>query len=521
LLEKRLALEPQSPLFARLASYYLQVGRVKDALRLCDDGLAHYPFYTTAHAIKGKALAELGMMAEAKHEYELVHEFLPRNETFARLASSIDLETSHVLQAPPTVKKAAKEVVPAVAMPQVVLEEPIVEEEVQPTLVEDTPPQEPQTIESTKISPPTDDTFGLEEQPVAESQPEEPGAAEKLGLAMHFEPQQTFSDFGFDTAAQEPVVTAEEPFVPAEEPATQEFAAQEPQTFEPTEISTPPEGSFAVEEQPEDPGAAEELGFDMQVEPQETLSDFGFDTAPQEAPSAHVEEIPIGSQPMEESQRAIESEPEQPQEPSPFESPIMEAVQASPVPAAPAASETSGEEAPDWFEAFSQLQQPAEGTAATPADSPSEEENPFAMFGGDQSSATVEGEPYEEFTSRVGTELSGTEDTVTLEEYLGQAASAQPSPEPADNIGELAEKLKTSPRITPPVVNFAEKSSRSASDVDAASGSGFATGTLAEIYVKQGWFDDAIKAYRALAMNKPAEREKFEQRIAEIEGMKK
>jgi hypothetical protein len=121
----------------------------------------------------------------------------------------------------------------------------------------------------------------------------------------------------------------------------------------------------------------------------------------------------------------------------------------------------------------------------------------------------------------MGTELSGTENTVTLEEYLGQAASAQPSPEPADNIGELAERLKTSPRITPPVINFAEKSSRSASEGDAASGSGFVTPTLAEIYVKQGWFDDAIKAYRALATNKPAEREKFEQRIAEIEGMKK
>jgi hypothetical protein len=200
---------------------------------------------------------------------------------------------------------------------------------------------------------------------------------------------------------------------------------------------------------------------------------------------------------------------------------MMKAVQASAEPAAPAASETSGEETPDWFEAFSQLQQPVEVTAETPADSPSEEENPFAMFGGDQSSATLEGEPYEEFTARVGTALSGTEDTVTLEEYLGQAASAQPSSEPADNIGELAEKLKTSPRITPPVINFAEKSSRSAGEADAASGSGFVTPTLAEIYVKQGWFDDAIKAYRALATNKPAEREKFEQRIAEIEGMKK
>jgi tetratricopeptide (TPR) repeat protein len=441
-LEQRLTLEPQSPLFARLASHYLQVGRVKDALRLCDDGLAHYPFYTTAHLIKGKALAELGMMAEAKHEYEVVHEFLPTNETIARLASSVDLGTSQHPQAPPLVQKDAEAEAPAVAMPKGALEEPIVEEEVQQALVEDAPPQEPQTFEPTEISRPAEDSLGFEEQPVVEPQPEESGAAEKLGLAMQIEPQQTFSDFNFDAAEQE-------------------------------------------------------------------------------RPSADTEETPFGSQPMEEPQRAIEPEPEQPQERSPFESPMMEAVQANPEPAVPAASEISGEETPDWFEAFSQLQQPAEVTAETPADSPSEEENPFAMFGGDQSSATVEGEPYEEFTARVGMELSGTENTVTLEEYLGQAGSAQPSPEPADNIGELAEKLKTSPRITPPVINFAEKSSRSASEADSASGSGFVTPTLAEIYVKQGWFDDAIKAYRALATNKPAEREKFEQRIAEIEGMKK
>jgi cytochrome c-type biogenesis protein CcmH/NrfG len=47
------------------------------------------------------------------------------------------------------------------------------------------------------------------------------------------------------------------------------------------------------------------------------------------------------------------------------------------------------------------------------------------------------------------------------------------------------------------------------------------TPTLAEIYVKQGWYDDAIKAYRTLAANKPGEREKFDRRIAEIEEMKK
>jgi len=47
------------------------------------------------------------------------------------------------------------------------------------------------------------------------------------------------------------------------------------------------------------------------------------------------------------------------------------------------------------------------------------------------------------------------------------------------------------------------------------------TPTLAEIYAKQGWYDDAIKAYRALAVSKPAEKEKFESRIKELEELKK
>ena len=117
-------------------------------------------------------------------------------------------------------------------------------------------------------------------------------------------------------------------------------------------------------------------------------------------------------------------------------------------------------------------------------------------------------------------ELFGTEDTLRLDQYLGSSSSAE-LPAAPDQIGELAEKLKSTPRITPPVINYSEKASRPTTEGEVSSGSGFVTPTLAEIYMKQGWFDDAIKAYRALVVNKPAEKEKFEQRIAEIEEMKK
>jgi tetratricopeptide (TPR) repeat protein len=459
-LEQRLAKEPQSPLFARLADYYLQVGRANDALRLCDDGLALYPYYTTAHLIKAKVLVQLGMTAEAGHAYETVREFLPTNESVLRLTS--------VLDRAPSQEQGVSETIEGIVEPeppQAPVQERIVVEEAQPTAIEEPPAppaevasaqepiaieepliqaEEPQPVETAEAGPATDDSFGFGEQPVVEPQPEEPGAGEKLGLEMQSEPQQPYSDFDFGAPAEEPPVAA-------------------------------------------------------------------------------VEETPFGSQPIGEPPRAIEAEPEpEPlQETTHTETPAMEATPVTPEPVPTATPDTSTEATPDWFEAFSQLQQPAGESAETPAPAPTEEENPFAIFGAEQPSTAVEGEPYDEFSARVRMELFGTEDTMTLEEYLAQLGSVEPPTAPSDNIGELAEKLKTSQRITPPVINFSEKAPRSASEVDAGGGSGFVTPTLAEIYVKQGWFDDAIKAYRALAANKPAEKEKFEQRIAEIEEMKK
>ncbi len=453
-LEQRLSQNPQSPLFVRLAALYLQNGRANDALRLCDDGLAHFPFYSTAHLVKGKALVELGMMAEAKHEYDVVDELLPLSETAAKLSASIDLGPSQNLQATP----AAEEVVEA---------EPATEA-----------PIEPSPIQAAEELP------AIAEQ---EPPPQEAAPTEARGFVAEETPS---AEFG----VQEPVAE-----VPAEEAqaADASFGFGETQTAEP---------------QPETPGITEQPGFEMPAETQQAAPDFGFGAAEQ---TPVVEETGFGEQPVQEPQ--VAAEPEQPQETFGFESPAAET--------APAVSEPTPQSEPpaaDWSEAFSQLQQPAEETPATPAAAPQgEEENPFAMFGTEEPAVSAEGEPYEEFTSRVRMELFGTEDTMTLEEYLNQTAPP-PSQAPAeDNIGELAEKLKASPRITPPVINFSEKAARPAGEADPAGGTGFVTPTLAEIYVKQGWFDDAIKAYRALATNKPAESEKFQQRIAEIEEMKK
>lgn len=422
-LERRIEAQPKSPLFARLAGYYLQTGRTEEALRLCDEGLAHHPFYSTAHLIKARALFELKMMAEAKREFEVVHGLLPTNETIATLYSSIDLGPSADISAP--------------------------------SIVEESPAQET-TAES---------YF----QPSAEVSTEEPPQAQ-----VEETPTSEM------TIEEEPMVQSEEPFAqPSEETP---FAPETP-TVEAEQALAP-----ETEQAP-----AEDFGFGaMQTtgpSPAEETS------APEETISSYDSSDPLAALRAETTEEA----------PS-----VSDATPAEP------------EQTPDYFDAFAQLQQAAQEVPETETPPQAEEENPFAAFGGGTEAPTVSAggtgeETYEEFAARTRMELFGTENTSTLDEYLGSSSASAPS---SNHIEELAEKLKTPKKITP-VINFAEKAPRTVSEEDTPSSAGFVTPTLAEIYVKQGWYDDAIKAYKTLALNKPAEREKFEQRIAELEELKK
>lgn len=449
-LEQRLEQEPQSPLFARLASHYLQAGRAQDALRICDEGLATYPFYSTGHLIKGKVLLELKMLAEAKREFEVVHILLPTSELASQLYSSIDLGPSTDLTA-------------AV--------EPMAAEGYAPPAQEETAPTEAGLQEV------------VTEEPVV-TQPEQ------------VEPQ---------------AMTAEGPFGAQQEEAP-------PQPFETPRVEEP--YSFGVETP----------AVESQEQSQPEVADYGFgasvETAPAVESAPEVSAAPLMEHPESYAEFKAELTEETPAaEPAAIE-PMAEGLATEPRTVEPTTTEEStaeAEQVPNWFEAFSQLEHPPTETVEPTAEAHAEEEDPFAAFGAEAESPTteapIEGEAYEEFAARKRMELFGTEDTLSLDEYLRTPSGDQPTAG-TDHIGELAEKLKTPKKITP-VINYAEKAPRPASEADTAAGSGFVTPTLAEIYVKQGWYDDAIKAYRALVINKPAEREKFEKRIAEIEEMKK
>jgi len=426
-LEQRLSNQPQSPFFARLAQHYLEAGRAQEALRLCDEGLAQYPFYSTGHLIKGKVLLELKMLAEAKREFEVVLGLLPGNECAAQLYSSIDLGPSVDLTAPPA----------------------------------------PEPTPAEGFAPPAPEEVAAEEAPPEEAVAEEPSI----------------------TAAEE--IEAEAPAMEAEAPVDQ----------------------FQEQIQPEsmDFGFGAPAGTPPATEA--TLDAFGEPIVQQPEPYAEPT-----TEPVEEAPPA-EITPAEPTEEAAVAEPIAPVEEAPPAETPPA----EGEETPSWLEAFSQLQQPTEETAEPTPEAEVQQENPFAAFGAEAEApgteGPIEGELYEEFAARTRMELFGTESALSLDEYLASSPEEQPA-STSDNIEDLAEKLKAPKKITP-VIDFTEKTTRPASETDTPAETGFVTPTLAEIYVKQGWYDDAIKAYRALAKSKPAEREKYEQRIAEIEEMKK
>ena len=131
---------------------------------------------------------------------------------------------------------------------------------------------------------------------------------------------------------------------------------------------------------------------------------------------------------------------------------------------------------------------------------------------------------------------AGTENMVSLDEYLGQAAvPPAPEPEPAGSdsfatplenaeqiipqepeptgLDSLATQLENAERIIPQ-----EPEPSPTPEESAPLDSIVITPTLAEIYASQGEYGAAIQAYEILIFSKPNERERFEKRISELQA---
>src|SRR2546422_7813852 len=87
--EERLARDPSSLAFAQLADLYRKVGRTREAVALCRDGLARYPHYTTARLILAKALMADGDLDLALAELDRILDVSPKDLESHRLAAEI------------------------------------------------------------------------------------------------------------------------------------------------------------------------------------------------------------------------------------------------------------------------------------------------------------------------------------------------------------------------------------------------------------------------------------------------
>ena len=92
-LEKRLAKDPQSKVFAQLAEEYRKLGLLEDAIHTCREGLEVHPNYFSARVALGRSLLEANSLEEAATELEKVLAQVPDNI----LANKFLGETYHKL----------------------------------------------------------------------------------------------------------------------------------------------------------------------------------------------------------------------------------------------------------------------------------------------------------------------------------------------------------------------------------------------------------------------------------------
>jgi tetratricopeptide (TPR) repeat protein len=88
-LEKRFASNPLSPSFARLASLYLDAGRLEEARDLCEKGIAYYPEYATAHLLLGQCHLRMQRLDKAKKEFRETLALQPKCEIARTLLQSM------------------------------------------------------------------------------------------------------------------------------------------------------------------------------------------------------------------------------------------------------------------------------------------------------------------------------------------------------------------------------------------------------------------------------------------------
>lgn len=88
-LTQKISENPGSPLFARLADFYLYKQQTTEALSLCLEGLANYPGYYAGYIVLGKIHTELKEYSKAKTAYATAKRLAPFNQVTAHMLRSM------------------------------------------------------------------------------------------------------------------------------------------------------------------------------------------------------------------------------------------------------------------------------------------------------------------------------------------------------------------------------------------------------------------------------------------------
>lgn len=91
-LEDKISHDATSPLFAMLAYFYLDVGKIAEAISVAQRGVITYKDYSTGHVVLGMALKRAGFFSEAKREILLAKELRPNSQLISKLLAELEKE---------------------------------------------------------------------------------------------------------------------------------------------------------------------------------------------------------------------------------------------------------------------------------------------------------------------------------------------------------------------------------------------------------------------------------------------
>src|SRR5262245_14722884 len=95
-LKDRIARDPFSRAFLQLAEEYRRLGRFKEAIEVCLEGLGRHPTYHTARISLGRTYMEAGDLENARRAFSDVLELQPENHLAGKLLAEVQKKMGDV-----------------------------------------------------------------------------------------------------------------------------------------------------------------------------------------------------------------------------------------------------------------------------------------------------------------------------------------------------------------------------------------------------------------------------------------